>query len=54
MMLKWNSPYWNNSTVLVILNLEPDWFAAFDEQKAVKDAVHKLKVCSSVDCTESA
>ena len=32
-------------TIFDLHLLEPDWFATFDEQKAQKDAVHKLKVC---------
>lgn len=32
-------------TVFDLHFVEPDWFATFDEQKAQKDAVYKLKVC---------
>lgn len=32
-------------TIFDLHFVEPDWFATFDEQKAQKDAVYKLKVC---------
>ncbi len=30
-----------------LFTAEPDWFAAYDEQKAQKDAAHRLKASTS-------